>query len=123
MTDKKNGKKNASIDGKALTANTLTTGLVVFLTRTGFWTPDINEACIAEEELAWTALERKGDEDRLANIIVEPYLIDIENTDEGPRPVHIRERIRTLGPSVRTDLGKQAVGIGGSAGPLENKDA
>lgn len=112
-----------AIKGKALTANTLTTGLVVFLARAGSWTLDLNEAAIAEEEQAWTALERKGEEDRADNVIVDPYLIDIEITPDGLRPVHIRERIRTLGPSVRTDLGKQAAGIGGSVGPLENRNA
>ena len=29
-------------------------------------------------------------------------------TPEGPRPAHIKDRIRALGPTVRPDLGKQA---------------
>jgi len=35
------------------------------------------------------------------------------------RADHIRERIRTLGPSVRLDLGKQAEGTAGAFQPVE----
>ena len=33
-----------------------------------------------------------------------PYIIDAETTDAGPRPAHIKERIRARGPTVRLDL-------------------
>jgi hypothetical protein len=33
-----------------------------------------------------------------------PYLIDAEATEQGPRPAHIKDRIRALGPTVRPDL-------------------
>ncbi len=105
--------------GKALTANSLHSGVVVFLTRAGTWSEDINDACVAEEMQAWSALELKGEADKTANLIVDPYLIEVEKTDAGARPAHIRERIRTLGPTIRTDLGKQGSGIGGSLGPVE----
>ena len=32
------------------------------------------------------------------------YLIDAEATPDGPRPAHIKDRIRALGPTVRPDL-------------------
>jgi hypothetical protein len=35
------------------------------------------------------------------------------------RATHIRERIRTLGPTVRLDLGKQADGTAGAFQALE----
>jgi sulfite reductase (NADPH) hemoprotein beta-component len=36
-------------------------------------------------------------------------LIDVEVKPDGtPEPCHYRERLRTLGPSTRLDLGKQA---------------
>jgi hypothetical protein len=31
-------------------------------------------------------------------------VIDAEATDNGPRPAHIKERVRALGPTVRLDL-------------------
>jgi hypothetical protein len=32
------------------------------------------------------------------------YVIDGEATPNGPRPAHIKERIRAIGPTVRPDL-------------------
>ena len=32
------------------------------------------------------------------------YIVDAEATPEGPRPAHIKDRIRALGPTVRPDL-------------------
>jgi hypothetical protein len=36
-------------------------------------------------------------------------LIDVEETPSGPRPLKLRELIRARGPTIRLDLGKQAV--------------
>ena len=33
-----------------------------------------------------------------------PYIISGEMTPDGPRPAHIKDRIRALGPTVRPDL-------------------
>ena len=33
-----------------------------------------------------------------------PYIIDAEQTGDGPRPGHIKDRVRALGPTVRPDL-------------------
>ncbi len=43
-------------------------------------------------------------------VVVAPYLIDLQDTAEGPVPVSYRERLRALGPTNRTDHGKQAEG-------------
>jgi len=104
---------------KALTANDLKSGLVVFLAADGNWTLDLNRAELTEDKARAGELEAHGRAAIEARQIVDPYLIDIERTADGLRPAHIRERIRTLGPTVRTDLGKQADGIGGSVGPVE----
>ncbi|HZG32476.1 DUF2849 domain-containing protein [Sphingopyxis sp. YF1] len=32
------------------------------------------------------------------------YIVDAEATPDGPRPAHIKDRIRALGPTVRADL-------------------
>ena len=93
---------------KVLTANHLLTGEVVFLAEGELWTPKINEALVAEtgEEETW--LEEAGARALGAQIIVEPYLIDVVRQGGTIEPVRFRERIRTLGPTVRPDLGKQA---------------
>ena len=47
-----------------------------------------------------------------ANKVVDAYLVDIAISPDGhPEPIHYREKLRTLGPSIRLDLGKQSVGI------------
>jgi hypothetical protein len=100
--------------GQVLTANRLRDGEVVFLTRAGTWSQSIDEATLALEPQAAAALEARGRDDEKATIITGAYLFDAERVDGHVRATHIRERIRTLGPSVRLDLGKQAQGQGGA---------
>ena len=42
------------------------------------------------------------------NVVVNPYLFEVRAGADGARPVKEREVIRAAGPTVRTDLGKQA---------------
>lgn len=99
--------------GQVLTANRLRDGEVVFLTPAGNWSLHIDEAALALEKEAASALEAKGAAAVAQSLITGPYLFDAERKDGRVRALHIRERIRTLGPSVRADLGKQADGTGG----------
>ena len=32
------------------------------------------------------------------------YAIEAEQTEDGPRPAHIKDRVRALGPTIRPDL-------------------
>ena len=86
-----------------LTANHLLTGEAVFWTGTN-WSPDYHDA-----EVLHTPEDQQ---DRLAmaegspDTVVGPYLAGVAEDD--PAPTHIREIIRTRGPTVRRDLGKQA---------------
>jgi hypothetical protein len=98
--------------GQALTANRLADGDVVFLTRAGEWSPWVDDAALAVEPDAAKALEARGRDAEAANIVTGAYLFDAERHDNRVRALHIRERIRTLGPTVRQDLGKQAAGGG-----------
>jgi hypothetical protein len=41
-------------------------------------------------------------------VVVDPYLFAVNVENEKIRPLGRREEIRAGGPSVRTDLGKQA---------------
>ena len=100
--------------GQVMTANRLRDGIVVFLTRSGTWSEKIDEATLALEPQAAAALELRAKQDELATLVTGGYLIDAERRDGRIRASHIRERMRTLGPTVRRDLGKQADGTAGA---------
>ena len=83
---------------KILTGNDLVTGDVVWWTGE-IWSRHVSEAIdvgdggpsiLAREEAA-----------RRVNV---PYEIEAAPTDHGPRPAHIKDRIRAIGPTVRMDL-------------------
>jgi Protein of unknown function (DUF2849) len=90
-----------------LTANDLVDGEVVFRTANG-WSSASREALIAGNAEAADALEAEGLAEMNRNRVVDAYLVDVVLGENGPQPRHFRERLRTLGPSIRPDLGKQA---------------
>ncbi len=92
---------DAIVSGKVLTANRLSDGKVVFLTSSAVWSDDIDRAVVALEPQAAAALSERGKQAEAANVVTGSYLIDAERRDGHVRPVHIRERIRTSGPTVR----------------------
>jgi Protein of unknown function (DUF2849) len=100
--------------GQVMTANRLRDGEVVFLTRSGDWNERIDEAVLALEPQAQKALEARADEAVKATLVTGPYLFEAERVESRIRAVHMRERIRTLGPTVRRDLGKQSLGTAGA---------
>ena len=83
---------------KLLTGNDLSTGDVVWWTGEG-WSRHLAEAVdVGDKGDVLAATEEAA---RRVNV---PYVIDAEATPEGPRPAHIKDRIRALGPTVRPDL-------------------
>jgi Protein of unknown function (DUF2849) len=86
---------------KAVTANRLDNGLVVFLDPEGGWTVDIAEARIIDDDELDEALAY-GKAQHDARVVIEPYAIDVEVTDGGaPVPARLREKIRAeRGPTV-----------------------
>jgi len=91
---------------KALTANDLLTGDVVFW-NDGRWVGRFSNAELFDDGPADEALVAAEGQ---PTVVVAPYLIDLQDTSEGPVPVSYRERLRALGPTNRTDHGKQAEG-------------
>jgi hypothetical protein len=83
---------------KLLTGNDLPSGDVVWWTGTG-WSRHVEDA--ADVGDGGEAIARAEEGARRVNV---PYLIDAVKTPEGPRPAHIKDRIRALGPTVRSDL-------------------
>jgi hypothetical protein len=91
-----------------LIANDLLDGDVVFAAAQG-WSRDPRDAKIARDEATAQALEAFAAGEAARSKIVDPYLVDVDVTPEGvAQPRHYRERLRTLGPSNRPDLGKQS---------------
>ena len=84
---------------KLLTGNDLGSGDVIWWTGTG-WSRKIEEAVDAGDSgEAILALEEA------ARRVNASYIIQATATPDGPRPAHIKDRVRAAGPSVRQDLG------------------
>ena len=83
---------------RLVTGNDLPTGDVVWWAGGG-WSRHIAEAVDAGDRAE--AIAREEEAARRVNV---PYVIEATPTPEGPRPAHIKDRIRALGPTVRTDL-------------------
>ncbi len=96
------------MNNQVISANRLGDGIVVYLTANSDWTECLAkaQATVGKEQgeaaldVAFGAVE--------ACLVVDPYLIDIDDSGGERRPTLGRELIRALGPTVRTDLGKQA---------------
>jgi hypothetical protein len=83
---------------KLLTGNDLGTGDVVWWTGEG-WSRHVEDA--VDVGAGGDAIAHAEEGARRVN---SPYLIDAAPGPDGPRPAHIKDRIRALGPTVRPDL-------------------
>jgi len=83
---------------KILTGNDLATGDVIWWTGEG-WSRHVEDAFDVGEQGDATLQAEEG-----ARRVNAPYIIEAIPTPEGPRPAHIKDRIRALGPTVRPDL-------------------
>ncbi len=92
------------MQGKVVTANILTDGIVVYLAAGGTWTKELPEARFLTEELEQTRLLNIAEQDVDRLIIVDPYLMDAVNGGDGPEPLSQRERIRATGPTIPTNF-------------------
>ena len=83
---------------KLLTGNDLPTGDVVWWTGQA-WSRHVEDAVDVGATGEGIAAAEEG-----ARRVNGPYVIDATATPDGPRPAHIKDRIRALGPTVRPDL-------------------
>ena len=92
---------------KAITANRLSDGAVVYLGDDDQWTAAVARAARFADEDAEAALaaaqSRKTE-------IADAYLITVSEDGALAGRERLRETIRTAGPTVRVDLGYQAGG-------------
>jgi hypothetical protein len=92
---------------KVLTANSLTTGEVVFWDA-GRWAVRFGDGERFDSEAA--AEGALAAAEAQPRVVVAAYLIDVEDSDGHWLPVSFRERLRALGPSNTPQHGKQADG-------------
>ena len=94
-----------------VTANEVLSGDTVFRSAEATWVRGIDGAAVSKcEDTGFVALG-EAQKDEHANIVMEPYLVEVSRESGAIRPVHIRERIRALGPTVRADLALAAQGF------------
>ena len=93
---------------KVVTANRLNDGDVVYLTAKGGWSAWLEDSGPAESPEQETALLDQAAQSVHDRLVVDPYLMPVADDSGQFRPLSQREIIRAAGPSVRTDLGKQA---------------
>ena len=91
---------------QVLTANRLKIGEVVYWSGHR-WVPWFDEAQVLSDSEAEAALKGAADW-VLKGEVVGTYLFDVREKAGQIVPVKVREAIRAAGPTVRTDLGKQA---------------
>ncbi|TPG43025.1 DUF2849 domain-containing protein [Sphingomonas koreensis] len=83
---------------KLLTGNDLATGDVIWWTG-GDWSRHVEDAADVGGDGDAIARAEEG-----ARRVNAPYVIDAAATPDGPRPAHVKDRVRALGPTVRADL-------------------
>ena len=93
---------------KVLTANRLTDGEAVWMAPDLSWRETLAGAEVARDKAAEERLDALGKASFARDEVLDVDLIDVELVDGDIRPLRLRERIRTAGPTIRTDLGKQA---------------
>lgn len=84
---------------RILTGNDLKTGDVIWWAGES-WSRHLAEAVDAGHD-AESILAREEAERR----VNAGYVVEAELTSTGPMPLHIKDRIRASGPTVRADLG------------------
>jgi hypothetical protein len=100
-----------------ITANRLTDGVVVFQTADDSWTEDFNRAAVLPDTQATAEGLKRAKQDEANNIVVDAYAVAVEERNGHLAPKALREAIRAAGPTIRRDLGKQALGQAPHAGP------
>lgn len=91
-----------------LIANRLGDGRAVFYTGDDTWSPHVALSAVVEtpEALKELLLKASKHDDNNSVISIEAIAADV--SDEGIKPAHIKYRMQSTGPSVRTDLGYQS---------------
>lgn len=93
---------------QVLTANHLRSGDVAYW-RGGAWVDHFAEADVFRDKASADAALAAAQAFVKDRVVVNPYLFAVRDVDGRIRAVEEREIVRSEGPSVRRDLGKQAM--------------
>lgn len=85
---------------KAITANHLTGGHVLFFAIGGGWSKDISNAALYSDEDSLASAMKLSAKDEQNGHVIGVYTIDITLEAGVPVPQKLRERIRVDGPTV-----------------------
>lgn len=85
---------------KAITANHLTGGQVVFLATGGGWSAGMTDACLFSDAGSVATAMEIAKQDEKAGVVVSVYEIDVIIADGIAVPKKLRERIRAEGPTI-----------------------
>ena len=88
------------MSNQVVTANRLRDGRAVYLTVGNTWSERIAGSLVSAGDTDSAAMLADAQKAADAQIVVDPYLIDVTLDDAMPRPVAIREQIRASGPTV-----------------------
>lgn len=83
----------------AITANLLADGRVAFLTWDGDWSDNVADSHVttSDEESEW--LLETAQQAVVAQVVIDPYLIEVSQQENATRPILRREQIRAEGPT------------------------
>lgn len=95
---------------QVMTANRLGDGVVVYLDARERWVETLAGALVAKTNAAADELLAIAEVAVRERLVVGPYLFAVEATETGTRPIGQREHIRSLGPTVGTDIPEAQVG-------------
>jgi hypothetical protein len=93
---------------KVVSANRLSDGAVVFLGPRNRWVELLPEAEVFDDKEFAAALERAKSAEA-QNIVLDIAAFDVTGGGESRAAAHLRDVIRSAGPTVRLDHGKQAL--------------
>jgi hypothetical protein len=85
---------------KIVSANRLCDGIVVYLGADGAWVTTLDEARAFTDETEAKAGLAAAREDARRNLVVDPFLVEVEVGADGLRPNTLRNSIRARGPTV-----------------------
>jgi hypothetical protein len=85
---------------QTVSASEIGSGAAVFITAEG-WTTNFAAALIVANADEAAALLARAQADVASDLIIDPYLIDLKDTPDGPVPALLRERIRAEGPTIK----------------------
>jgi hypothetical protein len=83
-----------------ITANRLSDGHVVYLDADGGWAEDFRRGLVLGDAPEREAAMAKGQAAANANVVVDPYAIELEMRAGHLAPRTLRERIRAEGPTI-----------------------